>query len=61
MVYNDVDKKKELPKLLRAEAKLRGWALTYPNAYIIGIFACCRQLFTAVEDFKCILTDDVVK
>ena len=31
--------------LFKAEAKLRLWAEIYPNCYIIGIFACCRQLY----------------
>ena len=28
-----------------AEAKLRSWAGIFPHAYIISIFACCRQLY----------------
>ena len=24
---------------------MRIWAEIYPNAYIVGIFACCRQLY----------------
>ena len=28
-----------------AESILRSLAETYTNAYLIGIFACCRQLY----------------
>ena len=52
MVYNECDSNTMKPKMLRAECKLRSWAKIYPNAYIIGIFACCRQLFSAIEDRK---------
>ena len=45
IALNQFDKKKEFYKMINAEAKLRYWAEIYPNAYIICIFACCRQLY----------------
>lgn len=31
--------------MFNAEAKLRQWSEIYPNAYVIGVFACCRQMW----------------
>ena len=45
LLYNEYDPRNKFYKILMAEAKLRGWAEIYPNSYIIGIFACCRQLY----------------
>ena len=42
MMYNVYDRKNGFYKFMNAEKKMRGWAQIYPNAYIIGIFACCR-------------------
>ena len=32
--------------MLRAEKKIRHWAEIFPNSYLIGIYACCRQLYS---------------
>ena len=45
LIYNEWNKKERFYQMLSAEAKLRSWAEIYPNSYIIGIFACCRQLY----------------
>ena len=45
LLLNEFEEKTGFYKLLNAEGKLRFWAEIYPNAYIIGIFACCRQLY----------------
>lgn len=29
----------------KVEAKLRSLAETFPNSYVVGIFACCRQYY----------------
>ena len=42
LLINEYDSKNRFYGLLKAEGKLRLWAEIYPNAYIIGIFACCR-------------------
>ena len=47
ILANEYDHKKEYYKMFPVEMKLRNWATTYPNAYVIGIFACCRQLFNS--------------
>ena len=48
MVINEYDRSKGFYKLFMAESKLRDLAERYSNAYLIGIFACCRQLY--IED-----------
>ena len=58
MLYNEYDKKAEFYKLMMAEAKLRGWAEIYPNSYIIGIFACCRQLHKNETMCDCISREE---
>ena len=59
MLYNEFNQKQSFYKLFRAEAKLRSYAEIYHNAYIIGIFACCRQTFdhTWMEG-KCISKEE---
>ena len=47
--------------MCQAEAKLRGWAEIYPNAYIIGIFACCRQLYSEKLKVGCISREEALK
>ena len=42
LLYNEFDPETGFYKLFRAEQKMRGWALIYPNLFVIGIFACCR-------------------
>ena len=45
LIYNEWNKREKFYHMLSAEAKLRSWAEIYPHAYIISIFACCRQLY----------------
>ena len=45
MLYNEFDTRNCFYKLFRAEVKLRSFAEIFQNAYVIGIFACCRQTF----------------
>ena len=42
LLYNEYNKKTGFYEKFRAEAKLRAWAYSYPNVYLVGIFACCR-------------------
>ena len=42
IVCNEYDKKDKFYGMCNIEIKLRNWAEIYPNAYIVGIFACCR-------------------
>ena len=46
---NEFDEKTSFYKLYKAETKLRSWASTLQNAYLIGIFACCRQIYQKEE------------
>ena len=45
ILINEYDHSAQYYKMIPAEAKLRNWAETFPNSYIVGIFACCRQLW----------------
>ena len=40
--YNEFDEKTGFYKMFRAEKKIRTWAEIFPNAYLMGIYACCR-------------------
>ena len=42
IVINEYDRSNGFYKLFMAESKLRDLAERYSNAYLIGIFACCR-------------------
>lgn len=58
MVYNEFDEKKRFYRTFKAEIKLRSFAEIYPNSYVIGIFACCRQPFEYVwNENKCVSKD----
>ena len=46
---NEYDESTRFYKLFKAEAKLRAWASIFPNAYLITIFACCRQIYQKDE------------
>ena len=45
LVLNEYDQKTSFYKLYMAEKKLRTLARVFTNSYLIGIFACCRQLY----------------
>ena len=45
VLLNEYMKKDQFYRMFRAEAIIRMQASQYPNSYIIGIFACCRQLY----------------
>ena len=45
LLYNEYDQAAGFYKIMKAESKLRVWAEIYPNLYVIGVFACCRQLW----------------
>ena len=42
LVLNQYCERTQFYKLLLVEKAIRGWAVNYPNAYVIAIFACCR-------------------
>ena len=45
LVMNEFDKRTSFYKLFKAENGLRTLAEVCPNAYLVGIFACCRQIY----------------
>ena len=46
LVLNEWDKGQGFYRLFQAEKRLRMLADSYENCYVIGIFACCRQIYT---------------
>ena len=45
ILVNEFDKRSGFYKMKKVELKLRTLAESFPNAYVVGIFACCRQYF----------------
>ena len=45
ILLNEFDKRCGFYKMKKVEAKLRSLAETFPNSYVVGIFACCRQYY----------------
>ena len=45
LVVNEFDQKTSFYKFFMAENTLRNLAEVCPNAYLVGIFACCRQIY----------------
>ena len=45
VLINEHSKVKGFYKFFGAEQNMRTAAMTYSNAYIVGIFACCREIF----------------
>ena len=44
-LLNEFDKKENFYTKVAVEKKLRSWALIFPHAYLVCIFACCRQIY----------------
>ena len=57
ILLNNYDPKTKFYQMYKAEEKIRSWAQSFPNAYIIGIFACCRQLWNP-DAFKPMLSKE---
>ena len=45
LIYNEYVAKTNFYRVLTAEKVVRGTADAYTNAYMVCIFACCRQLY----------------
>ena len=45
LIYNEYAEKTKFYRVLTAEKVVRGTADAYNNAYMVCIFACCRQLY----------------
>ena len=58
ILVNEHNKLKGFYKLFGAEQNMRTAAQTYSNAYIVGIFACCREIFLVTQHSECISLAD---
>ena len=54
ILVNEFNQTKGFYKLFGAEENMRNLARTYSNAYIVGIFACCREIFLVTQHSGCI-------
>ena len=54
ILINEHSKVKGFYKLFGAEQNMRTAAQAYSNAYIVGIFACCREIFIVTQHSECI-------
>ena len=54
IVVNQFVESKGFYKLYGAEENMRTAARTFSNAYIVGIFACCREIFLVTQHSGCI-------
>lgn len=58
ILVNEFNKSTTFYKFYGAEENMRQSALTNPNAYAVGIFACCREIFLLTQHSKCISLAD---
>ena len=61
VLYNEFNPRSKFYKTLNAEQQLRHMANKLPNSYIIGIFACCRQLYNAGDMTGCVEYDETAE
>ena len=54
ILVNEFIQKNGFYKFYGAEENMRTAARTFSNAYIVGIFACCREIFLVTEHSGCI-------
>ena len=54
IIVNQFNEKMGFYNLYGAEEIMRMAAMTHSNAYIVGIFACCREIFLVTEHSGCI-------
>ena len=45
ILVNEFDSKKGFYKIFGVEENIRMLAQKYPNAYLVVIYACCREIF----------------
>ena len=58
ILINEHSKVKGFYKLFGAEENMRRASLTHSNAYIVGVFACCREIFLVTQHSECISLAD---
>ena len=59
ILLNEFDKKEKFLKRFRAESLIRNISIKYKNAYIITMFACCRQFYNKEKMSGCSSLDEV--
>ena len=58
ILVNEHSKKKGFYQFFGAEENMRMATQTFSNAYIVGIFACCREIFLVTQHSECISLAD---
>ena len=53
VMVNDFNKRTRYYHLYGAEHELRLWATKHSNSYLIGIFACCREMYNKQRHSGC--------
>ena len=50
---NELDKRTRYYRLYGAEHELRLWATKHHNSFLVGIFACCREIYHKLRHSGC--------
>jgi hypothetical protein len=58
ILVNEYSKVKGFYQFFGAEENMRISALNFSNAYIVGFFACCREIFLVTQHSGCISLAD---
>ena len=58
ILVNEYSKVKGFYQFFGAEENMRMASMSFSNAYIVGIFACCREIFLVTEHSQCISLAD---
>ena len=61
IILNHFDEKQEFYRLRPVEKDIRLISGTYKNSYLVGIFACCREIFIPNKHCKCVKAADVAE
>ena len=54
ILVNELNQMKGFYKFYGAEENMRTAARSFSNSYIVGIFACCREIFLVTQHSGCI-------
>ena len=58
ILVNEYSKAKGFYQFFGAEENMRMASQTFSNAYIVGVFACCREIFLVTQHSGCISLED---
>ena len=50
ILLNEFNSAKGFYKIFAVEENIRNLAMKYPNAYLVVIYACCREIYMVAED-----------